>query len=112
MFKTSLCVSEVQLELNALINMLFVLYLTCVRVNQGFLRADAAQHGDPTVVQAELRASLGLALERACPRALLPEWSPGAPQTDMLMHAHTLRRLYKHTWGLTYACTRNTHVRL
>lgn len=105
--------SEVQLELNALINMLFVLYLTCVRVNQGFLRADAAQRGDPIVVQTERRASLGWLLSvRAPGRVYLSGPRVLLKLTCSCTHTHTLRRLYKHIWGLTYACTRNTHMRL
>lgn len=90
MFKTSLCMSEVQLELNALINMLFVLYLTCVRVNQGFLRADAAQRGDPIVVQTEHRASLGWLLSvRAPGRVYLSGPRVLLKLTCSCTHAHT-----------------------
>lgn len=91
MFKTSLCMSEVQLELNALINMLFVLYLTCVRVNQGFLRADAAQRGDPIVVQTERRASLGWLLSvRAPGRVYLSGPRVLLKLTCSCTHTHTL----------------------
>lgn len=73
--------------------------LTYVRINnQAFSRVDAAQHGDSTVVRAELCSASGWVSSVVCmPWALLAEWSLGAPQTDILVNHLTHTHTHMHT---------------